>query len=73
MGQVGWQNLTTSCGVPQGSVLRPLLWNIAYDWVLRGEMPSGENILCYADDTLVLVQAQNVDVAVRTATAAVSD
>ena len=42
-----------SCGVPQGSVLGPLLWNIGYDWVLRGELPLGADLTCYADDTLI--------------------
>ncbi|CAK1595410.1 unnamed protein product [Parnassius mnemosyne] len=41
-------------GVPQGSVLRPLLWNLAYDAVLRVELPAGVDIVCYADDTLVV-------------------
>ena len=42
-------------GVPQGSVLGPLLWNIAYDAVLRVPMPPESALACYADDTLVLV------------------
>lgn len=45
-----------SCGVPQGSVLGPLLWNIGYDWVLRCDLPPGANVTCYADDTLVTVR-----------------
>ena len=35
-------------GVPQGSVLRPLLRNIAYDAVLRAPMPLDSALACYA-------------------------
>ena len=41
--------------VPQDSVLGPLLWNIAYDAVLRASMPPDSALAYYADDTLVLV------------------
>ena len=41
-------------GVPQGSVLGPILWITAYDSVLRCPMPPGTGTICYADDTLVL-------------------
>lgn len=61
-----------SCGVPQGSVLGPLLWNIGYDWVLRGELPSGADLTCYADDTLVTARGSSHREATLIATAAVS-
>ena len=61
-----------SCGVPQGSVLGPLLWNIGYDWVLRGGLPPGAEVTCYADDTLVTAQGEAYEVAARLATEAVA-
>lgn len=48
-------------GVPQGSVLRPLLWNIAYDKVLRMNLNEGAEIIGYVDDTIVLVSARSMD------------
>jgi len=41
-------------GVPQGSVLGPLLWNIAFDSVLWLSMEEGCSVVCYADDILII-------------------
>ena len=44
------------CGVPQGSVLRPLLWNIAYDCVLTQTILSEcLSLTCFAGNTLLFL------------------
>lgn len=51
-------------GVPQGSVLGPLLWNIAYDSVLQEGTERGSHIACYVDDTFVMSSADTIGTAV---------
>ncbi|XP_025271039.1 uncharacterized protein LOC105254350 [Camponotus floridanus] len=46
------------CGVPQGSVLGPMLWNLGYNSVLRGALLTGLGVVCYADDTLVMARGE---------------
>lgn len=51
---------TMSCGVPQGSVLGPLLWNLSYDSLLRIALPPQVSLVCYADDVLVVVRGTSI-------------
>ncbi|TLM45763.1 hypothetical protein FEC26_18990, partial [Acinetobacter baumannii] len=55
----GWGHKAVSCGVPQGSVLGPLLWDVGFDWVLRGANLRGVQVICYADDTLVTARGDD--------------
>ena len=43
-------------GVPQNSVLGPILWNVGYNSILRLKLPWGCSAICYVDDTLLVIR-----------------
>lgn len=58
--QVGERGqIEMTCGVPQGSVLGPSLWNIYYDRVLRLRMPEEVTLVAYADDLAMVVEGRS--------------
>lgn len=48
-------------GVPQGSVLGPLLWNVLYDDILRLDLGKEIELIAYADDLVILVKTKRKD------------
>jgi len=50
-------------------VLGPTLWNVGYDGVLQGFTPPGLDLVCYADDTLVLARGKTEKKALSRASA----
>ncbi|CAI6356715.1 unnamed protein product [Macrosiphum euphorbiae] len=43
-----------TCGVPQGSVLDPALWNVSYDGLLDMQVPPGVHLMGFADDSAII-------------------
>lgn len=55
----GSLEIEISGGVPQGSVVGPLLWNATFDAVLKTELPTGAKLLGFADDTMLVTRAKS--------------
>ena len=45
----------------QGFILKPDLWNVSYDSLLRTELPKESMLVGYADDVAALMTARNVE------------
>lgn len=70
--EVGPRRKEVSCGVPQGAHLGAVVWNIAYDAVLRLSLPPGVEIVGFADDIVLTVMGDSKEQVEVNATRAIS-
>lgn len=57
----GPEHYEVSGGVPQGSVLGPLLWNLMYDALLKTQLPQGAEMVAFADDAGLVITAKTLE------------
>jgi len=65
-----------TCGVSQGSVLGPALWNVAYNSLLKMDVKPGVHLVGFADDFAVVgvgVTGASLEEAVNPALFAIDD
>lgn len=68
------RTIELSRGVPQGSVLGPTFWNLAYNSVLEESYGTRDTqIICYADDTTILTRGKTAKEAARKGTKATKE
>ncbi|XP_046481057.1 uncharacterized protein [Neodiprion pinetum] len=68
----GQKTRRLTAGVSQGSVLGPLLWNVAYDGLLRMDLPAGVTAVGFADDIALVVTARSAEMLEATTNEAVA-
>lgn len=55
----GDNKMALTCGVPQGSLIGPLVWNVYYDTVLRLGLPPNTMAVAYADDLAIVTSGKS--------------
>lgn len=56
----GWIERKMQKGVPQGSVIGPILWNMTYDGLIKIKLPDGTYLLVFADDAGIVIITRSI-------------